>query len=675
MIPKTPQELDQVLSRMQKNGAPKDIMQKVVDAYKVQKTKLASDSPTVSMVNDITIGALQEAKTNPPSTTPTLDMVKNIAQPAVEAVKLEQLKQTSPTVGMVSEQIQSAQQAEQQTAIEEEMKLKRAEEKQKIDSGVEDMGFFEKLVTSPSRGAEKGQAIAEQDVSVLKNALSKSTDPAEQKYLQRQIEKGSSSWEKFAGAVTETGTTVAEGIWDVLKKVPFPLPGLGDTEDKTGVSKALDWYFTSPEEFINSIKDNTPEPVKDFTVQQLAKVADLYQKLPVEWQQEVDKAGLVGGFLATVLPAASLAKTTGGILKPVIQKGFQKLAPKVEAVIEETAKDLAPAMKVTIKEQFAGLRPDIKNRISGKPEKLKEYFDIAKARNFDDVAPSPLAHASEKVIEVRNILNKELNDVGSEIGKFRKKIETIKAEPEDIQSVIQAFDDEVTKKGLIIGKNNKLQLGKSRETVFSNGEMQKLQEMRDMLIRLKGDPKLSRIIDNRNIIQKNVEFGKASREISGELDSVAKSVRAKLKGINEKILGKTEAGKLEEYGDLIGLVDDLNGLTSKGQNAEFLLKRVLSERDRMPKELLKSILDRTGIDLMDEAQMAQIATEILGNPQQKGLFRQEVTKAGLDAVSLLTGNPIGAATSLLKTGIEKVVTPEKVFMEAAKKGVKRTPTI
>ena len=47
--------------------------------------------------------------------------------------------------------------------------------------------------------------------------------------------------------------------------------------------------------------------------------------------------------------------------------------------------------------------------------------------------------------------------------------------------------------------------------------------------------------------------------------------------------------------------------------------------------------DFTGIDLMDDAVMSSIATDLIGNSRQKGLFRQEITKAGLDAEALLTG--------------------------------------
>jgi hypothetical protein len=44
---------------------------------------------------------------------------------------------------------------------------------------------------------------------------------------------------------------------------------------------------------------------------------------------------------------------------------------------------------------------------------------------------------------------------------------------------------------------------------------------------------------------------------------------------------------------MINVLDEFKGLTSKGKNFEFLLKRVRSERDRLPKAVIEKIKDIT----------------------------------------------------------------------------------
>ncbi len=96
-------------------------------------------------------------------------------------------------------------------------------------------------------------------------------------------------------------------------------------------------------------------------------------------------------------------------------------------------------------------------------------------------------------------------------------------------------------------------------------------------------------MDNRFNIDKKINFAKRANEISGEIDPISRAVRKELKKINETVIGVTESAKLAEFSELSRLLDDLSKLTSKGQNAEFLLKRVLSERDRLPKEVLEAV--------------------------------------------------------------------------------------
>lgn len=329
---------------------------------------------------------------------------------------------------------------------------------------------------------------------------------------------------------------------------------------------------------------------------------------------------------------------------------FKKASKELEeAIITKTE-----IPRQTRKEITAGISPDIKKRISGKGEELNRFFEQARKRNIDDTALSPLALGAEDTKKAFNILENQINDVGSDIGKFRQKISTFKASPDDVQVVINKFDDVIKRKGLISGKDRKIITAGGRESIVSVAELKLLQEMRDMLVRLKGDPQLIRILDNRNIIQKKINFAKESREISNELDGVSRSVRAEIAKMNEKLVGKLEAKNIEEFSNLMDALNEFKALTSKGKNTEFLLKRILSERDRLPKEVIEKIKEITGIDLMDTATFSRLATDILGNSAQKGLFRQEIANAGIDVIDIFAKGKLGAVKFLKDLAISGV---------------------
>ena len=100
--------------------------------------------------------------------------------------------------------------------------------------------------------------------------------------------------------------------------------------------------------------------------------------------------------------------------------------------------------------------------------------------------------------------------------------------------------------------------------------------------------------------------------------------------------------------------------------AEFLLRQALSNRGRMPKEVMDVVKKYTGIDLMDHAVMSSLATDLIGGADQKGLFRQEITKAGLDAYAAITGSPTGILNTIENIAKKTLIDQEKVFIEAVK---------
>ena len=202
--------------------------------------------------------------------------------------------------------------------------------------------------------------------------------------------------------------------------------------------------------------------------------------------------------------------------------------------------------------------------------------------------------------------------------------------------------------------------------VNSDAEVKVLTDLYDNLLVIKQSPDLERLIDLRTLFDSKINFAKTSREVSSSLDPLSRGVRAEIAKVAAEIVGKSEATNLKKYSEFIDAYNQLRGFSERKAGAEFLLKQVLSEKGGTSREIIQTIKEFTGIDLMDDAVMSSIATDLIGNTRQKSLFRQEITKAGLDAEAALSGNPQGAINLMLNWGKKLITNEEKEFLRAAK---------
>lgn len=389
--------------------------------------------------------------------------------------------------------------------------------------------------------------------------------------------------------------------------------------------------------------------------------------------------GLFGGALGAVGGATGkIGKEIGKEVRQATSLPGQKLITSADELVDKADEILSKpggseilygkakdsGAELTIRDRWAGISPDIKKRIQGKGEKLKSYFNVAHARNLDDRIPTPLEFATKQVDRAEEALNNVLSDTGSSLGKFREKIKGYRIAIPEIEKVAGDFDNELFRLNLEV-KNNAIYQVKGKAQKIGSGEKNLLQTLRDNLLTLKQNPTVEGIIENRMIFDDRINFAKQSRDVSSILDPISRRIRTSLAELNRKTVGKLESKTIDEYSLLREALKELEGYTQKRSGAEFLLKRVLSERGGQPREILNVINKYTGIDLMDDATMAQIATDLIGNSRQKGLFRQEIEKAGLDVAAFLSGNKLGAVQALLKSGKNLVVDTEKQFMRAA----------
>ena len=262
-----------------------------------------------------------------------------------------------------------------------------------------------------------------------------------------------------------------------------------------------------------------------------------------------------------------------------------------------------------------------------------------------------------------------LNETGGEIGQFRRKIGTYEAGIDQVANVEKSFTDQLAKLNLEIKKGTVRQKAGTVTRVNSPNEIKVLNDLFSELQIVKENPNLEKLIDLRMLFDNKINFAKSAREVSNSLDPLSRTVRKQIADTSAGIVGKSEASRLAKYSQFIEAYNNLKSFTDRKAGAEFLLKQVLSERGGVPREVIQTIKEFTGIDLMDDAVMASIATDLIGNSRQKGLFRQELTKAGLDAAAAATGDMSGAINlmfKLSKSGFGKLLNVEKQFLKAAK---------
>lgn len=352
-------------------------------------------------------------------------------------------------------------------------------------------------------------------------------------------------------------------------------------------------------------------------------------------------------------------------------KSLDELATRADSSFKETlSKAESEAPKITIVEKLAGIRPDIKKQISGKEDYLAQYFDVSKARNLDVNNPTPLEVAGQQVSDARDLLASQLNDVGSDIGKFRQKAKNLRANNEQVVNIEKSFNDELSKLNLTVNNGVIEKVAGKVSKTKAKGDIKALQELFDEFKNVKQNPTLENLIDFRSLVDGKINFNKLSKDASNSIDPLSRNVRKRIADEGASIVGKEQAGKLTEYSNLIDDLNEISSYVDRKAGGEFLLKRVLSERGGAPRDLIRRVKERTGIDLMDDAVMARIATDVIGNDAQKGLFRQEITNAGLDIAAagkdLLRGDAVGAVGRFFEKGLDSIIDQEKIFLEAAR---------
>lgn len=390
------------------------------------------------------------------------------------------------------------------------------------------------------------------------------------------------------------------------------------------------------------------------------------------------KAPLRGALAEGKAIIRGAGSTLDDFLKPAVRETAEEVvenAPKTATgIIRETAEALAP--KLTLKERVIGITPDVKGRLQEAGEDLtRQYIDIAKTRNVTDTiidvngnripAPTPYGFAAQRAEAAATELQRLVSETGSVIGKTRERLSTYKASIDQMNAIEKRLVTEIENLNLTITEGEIIRT-RGIQSV-SDGDITAIQTIYDNLKVVKESQKLPDLIEFRSAVDQNIKFGKRASEVSDAIDPLSRAVRREVAEVAATVVGKTQAAELAKFSDFMDALADLRSFTDRRAGGEYLLRLVSSGRGDEARRLVETIREYTGIDLMNDATLMTKVTDLIGNDSQKNLFRQEISKAKLDAEAVLSGSPMTIGARAIERTIDFVTDAEEILINASRR--------
>lgn len=380
--------------------------------------------------------------------------------------------------------------------------------------------------------------------------------------------------------------------------------------------------------------------------------------------------GKIGGSLARTMRKSANKQTKTQVDETVaqVQQSLERQAEDVNLTPKQ--REEAARSALTFQERYIGLTPDIKKRLEEMGlEKLQEYLDATHLRNIDDTVPTPYEIGARNVDQALISLDKELRRTGSQIGQTRQKLANVKASNRSIRSIEETFANELDKLGLKTVNGQVVPKGQGQVSRLSSpNDLKVINELYNEMRVFKQNPTLDNAVALRVLFDNKVKFGKEAREVSGDVDPLSRSVRSEIADQINTIVGKEGAADVENYSKFINAYQDLRSYTDRRAGGEYLLRVVLSGRGGEARELIQTIDQYTGKNLLNDATAMKVAVDTLGNDQTKNLFRQEIQNAGYDATSFFTGGVAGLVPKAVGKVVDVAIDPEEVLKRAAAGG-------
>lgn len=376
--------------------------------------------------------------------------------------------------------------------------------------------------------------------------------------------------------------------------------------------------------------------------------------------------GTIRNTLNRVLGRGQVTTPSPQTVEQVVDTATRSLQRQAnEPNLSPRAREEAATAALTFKEKWIGLTPDVKSRLQEMgPAKLQEYLDAVHTRNIDDTAPTPYEVGSRNVQTAQERLESALSDTGAGIGQTRQKLATYRFQQPQVEAIDRAFVGELNRLKLTI-KNGEITQPSGTISSANNGDIVALNNLYKDLLTFKQSPTLENAIALRTNLDGKIKFGKSARDVSNEVDPLARSVRSTIAKEAAKTVGKENAALLKQYSDFMDAYGDLKSFTDRAAGGEYLLRLVLSGRGGDSRQLIQTIKEYTGVDLMNDATAMKVATETLGNQNTQNLFKQEITRAGFDVVDAVGSGPKGLLELGARKLIEYGIDPEDVLKATA----------
>lgn len=349
-----------------------------------------------------------------------------------------------------------------------------------------------------------------------------------------------------------------------------------------------------------------------------------------------------------------------------IDPALKKALTSGDDALTKVTPDITP---VTL-DDLATVKPDVKpmTKMSkvDKMTKYNKYQEIADASVNDFSQPTALETAGNEAAKALKLLENQKNKWGQVKGEILKSVgdkqlQGLKSFQDEFSQLIddrlnmsfQTVVDEVTgkpKSGLFAtpGKISKLS-NSSSDVKLLKDAAQVLHELGDTNSLANIDAAVDRL---QSLVYEKSDNMLVKRSTSAE--GIVKKLASKLDKMVKDSTPKQYAEANAKYRELMDISDELNKrLGERGKHGGSLMKSVFSPADRNTKKMFEKIKGLTGMNLVEDAELAKLAMQISGDERSMSLLEKEF---GVQIERILNRTDFGkggVAGDLINAGINK----------------------
>lgn len=360
-------------------------------------------------------------------------------------------------------------------------------------------------------------------------------------------------------------------------------------------------------------------------------------------------------------------KSTQKAINSIVEQYKRGDIDKSKAILDIISESSDP---LTQKEISAWLTEDVANRIAQKQEKFIEYLNISKARKKSDTAPTPMRRAEKQAEEAAKQLEEQLKKTWTDIWQFKKSIEKKSVSPTSVKKLQDDFSNKLSEYNLTI-KNWKVQRKPNTVSLWvSRWDINALNELYNDFKVLDSNKNMKTLFEFLSSVRTKANFEtKMWGAGTDNLDQIAKYLSNRTRQIGRESMESTKRKLFDEYSNLVTFLKDVNKYRNSRSWFGLLLRRVLSAKGGDALDMFETVKKYTGIDLMDDAQMARLAVELVWGDSQKTLLQQTIKDSGVDAIESVLNvadQPVTGLYRAIKNILPKS-DPVEVFRKVAQK--------